>query len=322
MRNEGGSEPGTHCDCLVIGGGPAGLTAAIYLARFYLSVTVIDAGQSRAASIPLSRNLPGFPEGIAGTALLDRMRRQARSYGANLRRGFVTALACDGLGFFATTVHSAIRARTVLLATGVINRRPSMLSDADHQRGLTSGIIRYCPICDGYEVTGQRIAILGTGGRGCAEAIFLRSYSAAVTLVAPPCGHALSEMDVRRLTEAGVTIAGACCAMRIRPDTIEITIEGAVKVFDTIYPALGSEICSKLAGQLGAGLSDDGCLMVDTHQRTVVSGLYAAGDVVLGLDQMTHAMGQAAVAATTIRNDLAAAAPAIVRQQHSRRGLP
>ncbi|MCX7284922.1 MAG: NAD(P)/FAD-dependent oxidoreductase [Novosphingobium sp.] len=322
MKSTGTNEVGTHCDCLVIGGGPAGLTAAIYLARFHLSVTVIDAGHSRAASIPMSRNVPGFPEGITGTALLDRMRRQARTYGANLRRGTVTELAREGDGFLATTAQSAIRARTVLLATGVINRRPPMLSEADHDRGLTSGLIRYCPICDGYEVTGQRIAVLGTGERGRGEALFLRSYSTDVTLVAPAGGHTLSEGDVARLTEAGVVIAGACRTIRIGPDKVEMNIEGAVQAFDTMYPALGSDICSQLAGQLGASLSDEGCLLVDSHQRTGVPGLYAAGDVVLGLDQITHATGEAGVAATTIRNDLAAATPAVVRRPDSRRGLP
>lgn len=322
MISPGTNEVGTHCDCLVIGGGPAGLTAAVYLARFHLSVTVVDAGSSRAASIPMSRNVPGFPEGIAGTALLDRMRKQARTYGANLRRGTVTELARDGDGFLATTAQSAIRARTVLLATGVVNRRPPMLSDADHDRGLTSGVIRYCPICDGYEVTGQRVAILGTGERGCGEALFLRSYSSKVTLVAPADGHDLSEKDIRRLTEAGVVIAGTCRTIRVQPDRIELNIDGEMEAFDTMYPALGSDICSQLAGQLGANLSGEGCLLVDSHQRTDIAGLYAAGDVVLGLDQITHATGEASVAATTIRNDLAATIPAIVRRPDSRPNLP
>jgi thioredoxin reductase (NADPH) len=79
--------------------------------------------------------------------------------------------------------------------------------------------------------------------------------------------------------------------------------------FDTLYPALGSDIRSELAVTLGATASDEGCLRVDAHQRTSVSGLYAAGDVVLGLDQISHAMGEGGVAATTIRNDLAEAKP-------------
>jgi thioredoxin reductase (NADPH) len=86
------------------------------------------------------------------------------------------------------------------------------------------------------------------------------------------------------------------------------TAAGRLK-FDSIYPALGSEVHSNLAKGLGAAVTDDGCIKVDDHQRTSVPGLYAAGDVVSGLDQISHAMGEAGVAATTIRNDLAKAAP-------------
>ncbi|MGB5779518.1 MAG: FAD-dependent oxidoreductase, partial [Allopontixanthobacter sediminis] len=76
-----------------------------------------------------------------------------------------------------------------------------------------------------------------------------------------------------------------------------------------LYPALGSEIRSELAGNLGVELGEEGCLVVDAHQRTDIEGLYAAGDVVLGLDQLSHAIGEGGVAATTIRNDLAKLSP-------------
>jgi len=303
------ADAGTACDCLVIGGGPAGLTAALYLARFHLSVTVVDAGNSRAALIPLTRNLPGFPDGISGVAFLENMRRHTLLYGVNLRRGSVADVRRDENGFLAHTGQSRIRARAILLATGVVNRRPSMISDVDHARGLATGLIRYCPICDGYEVTDQRIATMGTGERGCDEALFLRTYSSDVTLVAPSGGHAVDQLQIRRLSDAGVVIAGECRAISLCGEAIELDVEGIRMTFDTLYPALGSDIRSELAGQLGAELSEEGCLTVDAHQRTGVPGLYAAGDVVLGLDQISHAIGEAGVAATTIRNDLAAATP-------------
>ncbi len=76
--------------------------------------------------------------------------------------------------------------------------------------------------------------------------------------------------------------------------------------FDTLYPAMGSDVHSSLARDVGAQLTDEGCIRVDAHQRTSVPNLYAAGDVVIGLDQISHAMGEAGVAATAIRNDLVA----------------
>ena len=110
-------------DCLIIGGGPAGLTAAIYLARYRRQALVVDAGESRAALIPESHNYPGF-QGIAGPALLERLRAQARRYGAELRRGTVSALARDGDVFTAVADGERLRARTVILATGLVDKKP------------------------------------------------------------------------------------------------------------------------------------------------------------------------------------------------------
>ncbi|WP_380875856.1 pyridine nucleotide-disulfide oxidoreductase [Sphingomonas sp. DBB INV C78] len=300
----------TARDCLVVGGGPAGLTAAIYLARFHLSVTVIDDGQSRAALIPRTHNHAGFPDGISGPELLERMRRQAAIYGVGFRTGSVTALirAADNR-FVARTAHGAVRAQTVLLATGVVNRRPAMLDAEPHDRALAAGLLRYCPICDGYEVTDRRVAVLGTGERGTNEALFLRGYTADITLVAPGERHELSSDERASLVEGGITIAEGCRAIRLTADQIKLDFDQGSADFDTLYPALGSDIRSELAEQVGANRSEEGCLMVDAHQRTNVPGLYAAGDVVLGLDQISHAMGEGGVAATTIRNDLAGQTP-------------
>ena len=137
-------------DCLVIGGGPAGLTAAIYLARFHLDIRVVDAGKSRAGWIPCTHNHAGYPEGISGKELLQRMRSQAQRYGAKIVTDRVTKLERDeksGL-FTATWGSGCVQARTVLLATGVTNRKPPMDEDL-HDEALARGLIRYCPICDG-----------------------------------------------------------------------------------------------------------------------------------------------------------------------------
>lgn len=300
---------GIVADCLVVGGGPAGLTAAIYLARFHLSTIVTDAGASRAALIPLTRNHAGFPSGISGRELVDRMRTQAEAYGAVLLHGFVEWLDRDEDGFIARTASATIHARAILLATGVVNRRPLMLDDVAHDRALAAGLLRYCPICDGYEVTDRKVAVLGTGDRGVAEALFLRSYTPYLTLFAPPEGHDLTDSQRAELGDAGIEVAGACQAIALRGEAIGLTTDGAERRFDTLYPALGSDIRSELAGQIGVRRSEDGCITVDAHQRTNVPGFYAAGDVVLGLDQISHAMGEGGVAATTIRNDLARQTP-------------
>jgi thioredoxin reductase (NADPH) len=168
-------------DCLVIGGGPAGLTAAIYLARFRRHALVVDKGWSRAEWITLSHNLPGFSEGIAGHALLDTMRGQARLYGAPVETGVIDSLRRgDDGGFIASWNGSDIFAQTVILATGVIENKPPVPHVAD---AVKDGLIRTCPICDGYECIGKQVAVLGSGEHAAREALFLRTYTEKLSLL-------------------------------------------------------------------------------------------------------------------------------------------
>ena len=298
-------------DCLIIGGGPAGLTAAIYLARFHLDILIVDAGKSRASWIPCTRNVSGFTDGIAGTELLQRMREQACKYGAKIETEFVTKLERDeGSGLFTATWGSgSATARSVLLATGVTNRRPPMEEDL-HDAALARGLVRYSPICDGYEVTDKKVGVIGSDSHGVAEALFIRSYTADVTLIAPDKALHLKSEDSRRLKEAGIEcVDGPAQAVAIPNGCIVVDTAEGHYAFDSIYPALGSDTHTQLAEMVGADLSNDSCIKIDTHQRTSIQGLYAAGDVVIGLDQISHAMGEGGVAATTIRNDLCALAP-------------
>ncbi len=297
-------------DCLVVGGGPAGLTAAIYLSRYLLDILVVDGGKSRAAWIPTSHNHAGYPEGINGKELLQRMSDQARLYGTRIECGQVTRIDRGEDGLFTAEYGSGpVKARTVLLATGVTNRRPPMDEEL-HDAALAAGLIRYCPICDGYEVTDKRIGVLGNADRGPGEAIFLRSYSADVTLIDPDGPIDVSADDRKRLDEAGVTLIDGPVTL-IEPGEGEIHVETAsgCHIFASIYPALGSDTHISLAEMLGAKLDAENCIVTDTHQRCSVEGLYAAGDVVHGLDQISHAMGEGGVASTTIRNDLCKETP-------------
>ena len=299
----------TPLDCLIIGGGPAGLTAAIYLARFHLDILVVDAGKSRAAWIPCSHNHAGFPDGISGVELLERMRAQAQKYGAKIVTDRVTRIDCDGDEFAAEWGSGRGRARCVLLATGVTNRKPPMDEEL-HDAALAKGLIRYCPICDGYEVTDKRVGVIGSAERGVAEALFLRSFTAAITLIAPDHALDVSDEDRAKLEDAGIkTVDGPAQAVAASGECIVIdTAEGHYS-FDSVYPALGSDTHIQLATMVGASLAGDACVKVDSHQRTSIAGFYAAGDVVLGLDQISHAMGEGGVAAVTIRNDLAKERP-------------
>jgi thioredoxin reductase (NADPH) len=292
-------------DCLIVGGGPAGLTAAIYLARFHLQVSIVDAGESRALWIPTTHNHAGFPGGISGAELVDRMQRQAQQYGAQYRRGKVTSLTAQSGVFSVEYGEGEVSARSVLLATGVVNRRPE-IDEKLHAGALTSGALRYCPICDGYEVTDKNVAVIGTGERGVNEAIFLRSFTKHVTLISPDTAHTLPPILKRTARDAQIEVMdGPAKILSADENGITIRCGGGDILFASAYPALGSDINNMLAKMAGAKTNESGCILVDPHQRTSVPGLYAAGDVVIGLDQISHAMGEGGVAATTMRNDLA-----------------
>jgi thioredoxin reductase (NADPH) len=296
-------------DCLIVGGGPAGLTAAIYLARFHLRILIIDDGKGRAASIPCTRNLSGFPDGISGKDVLARMREQAQLYGAKFDEGYVSRLDRTETSLRATWGEGSIGAKTVLLATGTANRRPPMDEEL-HDDALARGLIRYCPICDGYEVTDKKVGVIGSGHNGVAEAMFLRSYTRDVTLIAPDKAIQMSAEDAKKLKMAGIEcVDGPAQAVAISKECIVVETAEGTYTFDSVYPALGSDPHVLLAEAVGAALGEKGCITVDRHQRTNIPGVYAAGDDVIGLDQISHAMGEGGVAATTIRNDLAARAP-------------
>ncbi|MGZ6013413.1 MAG: NAD(P)/FAD-dependent oxidoreductase, partial [Caulobacteraceae bacterium] len=282
----------------------------IYAARFRLRAVVVDGGDSRAALIPCTRNHAGFPGGISGSDLLDRMRAQAVEYGAELVMGRVVAIEGRVEGFTARLAEGAdVRARAVILATGVSNHRPDM-DEHLHALALERGLLRYCPVCDGYEVTDRNVAVIGRGARAVKEATFLRAYTERVTVIDPEGDGGFDQAQTAALQALGVPVrCGPAGDFRAEADGLSLTADGQRLAFDSIYPALGTTAHSQLAAGLGAGLTPDGCIVTDAHQRTSVPGLYAAGDVVIGLDQISHAMGQAGVAATTLRNDLAAAAP-------------
>jgi len=289
-------------DCLIVGAGPAGLTAAVYLARYRRSVALIDAGESRAALIPETHNYPGFAHGIAGPELLAALKAQAACYGITTTQARVTRLSIEETGFLAAWDGGNLRARRVILATGLVDEAPDM---PDREAATARGLVRYCPICDGYEASDKRIAVFGDADQACKKAIFLRAYSREVTLLTPD-GRRAGEGASRALAEAGVASPASMVA-GIEPagDCIHVLLEDGTRLtFDTIYPMLGCKVRSELATELGAEQNEVGCLRVDEHQRTGVDGLYAIGDVVSDLHQIAVGTGHAAAAATHVHNSL------------------
>lgn len=182
-------------DVIIVGAGPAGLTAATYLGRFRRRVLILDGGPSRADWIPESHNTPGFSRGVSGRALLDDMVRQAALYGAERRSARAQTLTRVANGFelhLDTPNDSPLRARFVLLATGVVDRLPE-LDGID--AAIRAAKVRMCPICDAYEAIDRKIAVLGDGDLGAREAAFLTTYSrpSPSCTLAPPLTSAIAK---------------------------------------------------------------------------------------------------------------------------------
>jgi thioredoxin reductase (NADPH) len=291
-------------ECIVVGGGPAGLTAALFLQRFRRAAVVLDEGESRAGWIPRSHNHPAFPDGINGEVLLQRMREQFERYGGRRLSGRVERLARAGDGFEAEQGGSRFRAPFVVLATGVRDRLPPV---ADAERHVRTGTIRQCPICDAFEVIDRRLAVIGSLKCSAGEAIFLRSYTPDVTLVTLGEPPQWSEEDAARLARAGV---------RVEERPVEAIVaeegQGAAIAFrsgdplrvDAVYSGLGIEPRTALARGLGVALDAEGRIETGARMETSVECCFAAGDAVTGLNQIAVAMAQGEIAAVAIHNRL------------------
>lgn len=284
-------------DCLIIGGGPAGLTAAVYLARYRRSLRIVDSGESRARLIPTSHNYPGF-KGVGGHELLQRLREQALQYDVPFEQGTVNELSVETQNSFRARVgENVYSARTVMLATGLVDRKLSIAVTG----GDPCDAVRYCPICDGYEAIDRKVAVIG-GSEAARKACFLRTYTKDVGWFTDDASGAMAPDEARDL---GIRCLGKGTHIEASPDGIRITTaEGHHHDADLLYPALGCDVRSGLATALGARCTSIGTLIVDEHQQTNVEGLYAIGDVVTDLHQIAVATGHAAIAATAIHNRL------------------
>ena len=265
---------------------------------------MFDTGESRARWIPTSHNTPGFPEGVHGGQLLTRLREQAAMYGPRPREERVESLSKDDAGLFVLkTPAGDLRVRAVILATGVQDKTPEL----DHlARAVKRGVVRSCPICDAYEATGKSIGVLGAGDHAAREALFLRTYSDRVSVLLTDA-RLPSDENRRRLAEAGVVlIQQPVTAIKSLDNGVSCAVaNGEGHPFEILYSALGIAPNTELAAEVGAELTDDGRVIVDDHMRTTVDGLYAAGDVVRGLNQIAVCYSEAAIAAVAIHNSLA-----------------
>ena len=291
-------------DCLIVGAGPAGLTAGLYLRRFLRDVVIVDSGNSRAKRIPESNNYPGFPNGINGEALLARLREQLVQAAGSVVPGTVDALRAAPEGFEVEIGDQRVRCTYVVLASGVCNLEPA-LDGIDAVR--RDGLLRQCPICDAYEFANKRMVVVGGDHHCVREATFLRHFTDDITVLGTSPDAQLSTQQRSELERLGVATSDAYAVAVSECDDRGVALrlsDSTVQRFDVLYSAMGTQPQSQLARQIGARLDDRGNVVVDAHCETSVPGLYAIGDIVSALDQLAVAAGHAAIAATAIHNRL------------------
>jgi thioredoxin reductase (NADPH) len=171
------------------------------------------------------------------------------------------------------------------------------------EAGIASHAVRLCAVCDGYEASDADIAVLAPVDDAIRHAAFLRSFSQRVAAVPSETGAPSAEC-VRMVEEAGIELLPPALALRCDETGCVVDTEAGTRRFDTLYPVLGSDAQSRLATDLGATVDDNGELTVDARMQTSVDGLYAIGDVVSALNQISVAMGHAAIAASALHGRL------------------
>lgn len=290
-------------DCIIIGGGPAGLVAGMYLARFRREVMIFDTLNSRASYIPMSHNYPGFARGISGMTILKRLKQQLGSYNVPFINEKVESISKNSSdNFIIQSDNETKSAKNVILATGISDYEPHFIN---LHAGLKRGLIRHCPVCDAYEVMNKKIAVIGNAKKGLEECMFLRHYTSQITLITLDNRNNWSTQDQKKIKDANIKIiSNNITHIKLLKNTLEITLEdNNTLTFDSLYSAMGCKKNNDLAQSLNAKIKK-GELIVDTHQQTSVKGLFAAGDIVSGLNQICVAQAQGAIAATAIHKRL------------------
>lgn len=291
-------------DCAVIGGGPGGLVSTLYLSRFKRKVLLVDSGHSRAQWIPRIRNLIGYGSGLKGLTLLRKLTQQVQLYSSDLVQGEAQVYRLKD-GFKLKVGHAQYTARFVILATGMKDVQPPLENIPELRR---KGVLAYCPICDGYDWSEQKIGIIVANSKGLKKAKFLHRFSPSITAfqVRP---FELTTFDQSLIRENKVQIhQGELESLKYcqRPKGLWVQMKNQAPVFVHVaYVALGVDFNIKTTRHLkGLKRNKEGFILTKSHQETSIPGLYAVGDCVNALAQVSVAIGQAALAATRIHNRL------------------
>ena len=295
-------DPNTR-EVIVVGGGIAGLSAAIYLGRAQRDTIVIDSGHSMAKWEPDVENYLGFPDGIAGEKLLRNGCKQAKRYDVRFVRDEIKTVAARESVFVLKGKSKTYRTKRLLLATGIFHLPPEIPGVKE----CLGHSMFFCKDCDGCRVRGKRIAIVGANNEAVEYALAMLHYSACVIVATNGKRPHWDKRHAQWLSEYEIPVARQpICGVDHRKRKIRaLDLAGGrcVKI-DYLFTTRGDVFHNILAKKLGAKLDSDGQIKVDQCMRTSVPRLYAAGCVTPANCQMIIAAGQGAAAAQAINRDL------------------
>jgi thioredoxin reductase (NADPH) len=296
----------TTFDSLIVGAGPAGLSAAIYLGRARRSTLVIDAGRGRATGPQMNENYLGFPRGVKASRLRELGQRQAERFGARVVQGTIDVATCNDDREFELTGDCGVwRGHSVVIATGVTDIWPSF-----------PGVERYvgrslfwCIVCDGFRTVDTRTVLIGADDEAATTACQFLTYTKELTFIATGVGGDLqvSPAQIESMRENGIeVIEGAIERVEgVRGQVRRVHAGGRVLEAELLFSLLGQVPNSRLAASLGVLLDEKGYVRIDREQRTNVPHVYAAGDVTGPYaHQIAAAVHEGATAGQTANFDL------------------
>ncbi|SEO35760.1 thioredoxin reductase (NADPH) [Halogranum amylolyticum] len=290
-------------EVVVVGGGPAGLTTALYTTRLGHDTAVVDRGGGRAAMMMETHNVIGITEDVSGNEFLETAREQVAEYGATFHRDLVTEVERLEDGRFRVSGNDGeYLTESVVLATGFSDKRP------DPPLPRTGRGLHYCLHCDAYMFVDESVYVMGHGESAAHVAMIMLNFTDEVDLLLRGKEPEWSDETDEQLRAHPVDvveeeIAGMTKGEDGWLESFEFE-DGTVREYRGGFPMYGSEYNNDLADQLGCDINDDGTVAVDDHGRTSVDGVVAVGDLVPGHNQIPVAMGQGAKAGIGIHYDL------------------
>lgn len=290
-------------EVVVVGGGPAGLSAALYATRLGHETAVVDRGGGRAAMMVDTHNVIGVTEDVSGNEFLQTAREQVAEYGATFRRDLVTeAEKLDDGRIRLSGNDGTYVAERVVVATGFSDVRP------DPPLPRTGRGLHYCLHCDAYMFVDESVYVMGTGDSAAYVAMIMLNFTDEVDLLLRGAEPEWSDETDELLRAHPVDVVDEEITGMTKGDdgwleSFEFE-DGTVREYRGGFPMYGSDYNNGLAAQLGCEINDDGTVEVDDHGRTSVEGVVAVGDLTPGHNQIPVAMGEGAKAGIGIHYDL------------------